>query len=170
MRRARLDRYDLAILSALQRDGRMSKLRLAEAIHLSPTPCWERLRRLEREGFILGYHAEVAINELLDVAHFLVEVTLSRHRAEDFVRFEGAVGQRPEVLTCYAVAGGFDYLLLVVADDIAAYQSMIDAWLEDGMGVERYFTYVVTRTVKQVGQFPLERFWTSRRRGEPETD
>lgn len=168
MRRARLDRYDLAILTALQRDGRMSKLRLAEAIHLSPTPCWERLRRLEREGLVRGYHAEVAIDELLDVAHFLVEVTLTRHRAEDFARFEGAVAQRPEALSCYAVAGGFDYLLLVVAADIVAYQRFIDGWLEDGMGVERYFTYVVTRTVKQDRAFPLERFWDNRRRDDQE--
>ncbi|WP_455383844.1 Lrp/AsnC family transcriptional regulator [Acidihalobacter prosperus] len=165
MRRTRLDRYDLAILAALQRDGRMSKLRLSEAIHLSPTPCWERLRRLEREGFIRGYHADVAVDELFDVSHFLVEVTLSRHRAEDFTRFEAAVEAHSEVLTCYAVAGGFDYLLLMVADDIAAYQSMIESWLNDDMGVERYFTYVVTRTVKNNRDFPLERFWSTRRRG-----
>ncbi|WP_455380222.1 Lrp/AsnC family transcriptional regulator [Acidihalobacter prosperus] len=169
MRHLRLDRYDLAILSALQQDGRMSKLRLADKIHLSPTPCWERLRRLEREGFILGYHAEVAISELLDVAHFLVEVTLSRHRAEDFSRFEQAVEKRPEVLTCYAVAGGFDYLLLVVAGDISDYQSLLQNWLETETGVERFFTYVVTRTVKQIKTFPLERFWNNRTRNEPNT-
>jgi len=163
MRRTRLDRYDLAILAALQCDGRMSKLRLAETIHLSPTPCWERLRRLEREGFIRGYHADVAVEELFDIAHFLVEVTLSRHRTADFTRFEAAVAQRPEVLTCYAVAGGFDYLLAVVADDIASYQAMIESWLDDDMGVERYFTYVVTRTVKNDRNFPLERFWSAKR-------
>lgn len=165
MARARLDRYDLAILSALQRDGRMSKLRLAEAIHLSPTPCWERLRRLEREGLIRGYRAEIAVEEIFDVAQFLVEVTLSRHRAEDFSRFEAAVNARPEVLACHAVAGGFDYLLTVVADDIAAYQAMVESWLDDDLGVERYFTYVVTRTVKNDRSFPLERFWETRRRG-----
>jgi Lrp/AsnC family transcriptional regulator, regulator of ectoine-degradation genes len=166
MRRARLDRYDLAILAALQRDGRMSKLRLSEAIHLSPTPCWERLRKLERDGFIRGYHADVAVEELFDVSHFLVEVTLSRHRAEDFARFESAVNAHPEVLTSYAVAGGFDYFLSVVAESIAAYQEMIESWLNEDMGVERYFTYVVTRTVKDSRHFPVEHFWSMRRRDE----
>lgn len=166
MRRARLDRYDLAILAALQRDGRMSKLRLSEAIHLSPTPCWERLRKLERDGFIRGYHADIAIEELFDVSHFLVEVTLSRHRQEDFARFEASVNSYPEVLTCHAVAGGFDYMLMVAAENISAYQGMIESWLTDEMGVERYFTYVVTRTVKTSIGFPIEHFWSSRRREE----
>lgn len=166
MQRSRLDRYDLAILCALQRDGRMSKVRLAEIIHLTPTPCWERLRRLERDGFIRGYHAEVAVEALLDIERFLVEVTLTRHRPEDFARFEAAVAAQPRVLACFAVAGGFDYLLTVVADDALDYQRMMDAWLGEEVGVERYFTYVVTRTVKAERSFPLESFWTTRRRAE----
>ncbi|APZ44581.1 AsnC family transcriptional regulator [Acidihalobacter ferrooxydans] len=158
----RLDRYDLAILAALQRDGRMSKQKLSEAIHLSPTPCWERLKRLERDGLIRGYRAELAIGKLLDVAHFMVEVTLSRHRQEDFVRFEEEVESHAEILSCYAVAGGFDYLLMVVAENIRKYQQNMESWLTEKLGVERYFTYVVTKTVKEARYFPLDEFWSAR--------
>lgn len=157
----KLDAYDVKILSTLQRHGRMTKLKLAEEIHLSPSPCWERLRRLEASGIIRGYRAEVAIERLVQVSTIWVEVRLSSHHAEDFERFDAAVRLVPEIVECYAVGGGVDYLLRVVCRDIEHYQQLIEELLAAAIGIERYFTYVVTKAVKHFQGFPIERLLAS---------
>src|SRR6187402_944931 len=91
----RLDGIDLRILEAIQKDGRITKLALAEAVGLSPTPCWVRLRRLEKAGIVTGYHARVALRSVAPVATVLMEVTLGSHRQADFDRFERAVRDIP---------------------------------------------------------------------------
>ena len=87
----KLDPIDLKILDAIQRDGRITKLALAEKVGLSPTPCWMRLRKLEQAGIINGYHARIAIRMLAPITTVLMEVTLRNHRQADFDRFERAV-------------------------------------------------------------------------------
>ena len=109
----KLDELDLKILTALQREGRMTKLKLAETVHLSPTPVWERLRRLEQAGVISGYHARINLEKLTRPTIVMVEMTLKRHRREDFDHFEAAVRDIPEIVECYATGGGIDYLLKV---------------------------------------------------------
>lgn len=151
----KLDAYDVKILAALQREGRITKLKLAEEIGLSPSPCWERMRRLEKHGLIRGYHANVDLEQLLHTATILVEVTLRSHQARDFERFEQAVADVPEILECYGTGGGIDYLLKVVALDIDHYQRVIDNLLLSEVGIDRYFTYIVTRHVKQDHEPPL---------------
>ena len=145
----RLDSYDFAILRTLQQNGRITKVALAEAVNLSPSPCWERLKKLEKAGLITGYHASVDVRKIAPVTEVLVELTLSGHRAEDFRRFEAAVQARPAVQACWAVGGGIDYLLRLVVGDIDAYQRFMDELLDAGAGIERYFGYIVTKTVKQ---------------------
>ena len=154
--RARLDAIDLKILATLQREGRITKLALAERVSLSPTPCWARLKRLEQAGYIVGYRAEIDLAKIASATTVLVEVTLKQHRYEDFQAFERAVQKVPEIVECLATGGGIDYLLKVVTADIDAYQRLIDELLTAGIGIERYFTYVVTRTVKDVAQAPVE--------------
>jgi Lrp/AsnC family transcriptional regulator of ectoine degradation len=151
----RLDRIDLRILDAVQRDGRITKLALAEKVGLSPTPCWMRLRKLEKAGLITGYHARLALRAVAPIATVLVEVTLGSHRQADFDRFERAIRDIPEIVSCWSVGGGVDYLLKVVARDIDAYQRLIDALLEREIGIDRYFTYIVTKTVKDETVVPL---------------
>lgn len=154
--RIRLDEQDIRILAALQRDGRMTKVKLAETINLSPSPCWERLRRLEDLGVIAGYHARINLELLVKPTTVLVEVTLRRHRREDFERFEQAVQDIPEIVECWATGGGVDYFLKVVTRDVDSYQRMIDGLLMDeGLGIDRYFTYIVTKPVKSAGEVPL---------------
>lgn len=148
MRRDKLDAIDVKILAALQREGRMTKTALAETVSLSPTPCWERLKRLEKAGYIKGYRAELALEKLGAVTTVLVEVTLKQHRYEDFARFEQAIHGLDEIVECQATGGGIDYFLKVVAPDIDAYQRLIDRLLIADIGIDRYFTYVVTRPVK----------------------
>lgn len=117
----RLDAFDLRILDAIQRDGRITKLALAEKTGLSPTPCWMRLRKLEKAGIISGYHARVSLRRVTPVASVMVQLTLANHRQADFDRFERAVRDIPEIVCCWSVGGGVDYILKVVATDIDAY-------------------------------------------------
>ena len=152
----RLDAIDIRILDAIQRDGRITKLALAEKVGLSPTPCWVRLARLEKAGIVAGYHGRLALKSVAPVTTVLVEMTLANHRQADFDRFERAVKEAPEIIACWSVGGGVDYLLKVVARDVDAYQRLIDGLLEREIGIDRYFTYIVTRTVKEETALPLD--------------
>jgi len=144
----KLDKIDLKILTVLQRDGRMTKLRLAEAVNLSPTACWERLSRLEKSGVIAGYTVRIDTTKLSRQTTVMVEITLKSHQQADFQRFEAAILKEPTIISCDATGGGVDYILKVVSDDIDAYQRLIDRLLTLELGIERYFTYVVTKSVK----------------------
>ncbi|MCF6112993.1 Lrp/AsnC family transcriptional regulator [Mesorhizobium muleiense] len=151
----KLDQIDLKILDAVQRDGRITKLALADKVGLSPTPCWMRLRKLEKAGIVAGYHAKVAMRAVAPVAIVLMEVTLASHRQADFDRFERVIRDVPEIVACWSVGGGVDYLLKVMARDIDAYQRLVDALLEREIGIDRYFTYIVTKTVKEEVALPV---------------
>lgn len=155
--RRKLDEIDIRIRAALQRDGRMTKLRLAETVNLSPTPCWERLRRLETDGVIAGYRAVIDPDRVARTTMVLVEVTLKRHQHADFERFETAVHEVPEIVECHATGGGIDYMLKIVAADIDHYQRLIDRLLVADIGIDRYFTYIVTKQVKRGAPLPLDR-------------
>lgn len=150
----KLDAIDLRILDAVQRDGRITKLKLAEVVGLSPTPCWLRLRKLEQAGIIAGYHARLAPRRVVPIATVIVQVTLAAHRQTDFDRFERALATYPEITACWSVGGGIDYFLKVVTRDIEAYQTLIDRLLAAEIGIDRYFTYIVTRTVLDDTTFP----------------
>ncbi|MGM0534557.1 MAG: Lrp/AsnC family transcriptional regulator [Pseudomonadota bacterium] len=145
----KLDRYDLKILEILSRDGRITKSKLAEAINLSVSPCWERVRRLEKAGIIEGYSARINAAALVKRTPVWVQVELKAHNAESFARFEALVHATPEATECVAVGGGVDYLVKFETDSIDAYQRLMDAWLTGEAGIERYFTYIVTKTVKR---------------------
>lgn len=152
----KLDAIDLRILIEIQREGRITKLALAERVGLSPTPCWTRLRRLEEAGIVAGYHARVALRQLVPIAVVFMEVTLGAHRQADFERFERAVKDIPAILSCWSIGGGIDYLLKVVARDIDAYQRLVDRLLEREIGIDRYFTYIVTKTIKDDPVMPVD--------------
>jgi Lrp/AsnC family transcriptional regulator of ectoine degradation len=152
----KLDAIDLRILREIQREGRVTKLALAERVGLSPTPCWTRLRRLEKAGIVSGYHARIALRQLVPIAVVFMEVTLGGHRQGDFERFERTVKNVPEIVACWSVGGGIDYLLKVVARDIDVYQRLVDGLLEREIGIDRYFTYIVTKTIKDDPVMPLD--------------
>lgn len=144
----RLDARDIRILSILQREGRISKTALAERVNLSSTPCWERLRRLEQAGIIESYGAQISLKAFGPVTIVFVEVSIENHRSEDFERFENAIAQVPEIVECWALGGGIDYLCKVVVRNLADYQELIEGLLAQQIGIQRYFTYVVTAPVK----------------------
>ena len=143
----KLDAIDLKIIAALRRDGRMTKLRLAEAANLSPAACWERLRRLESGGVIRGYTAIVDLEADAPRTTVIVEISLKSHQQADFRRFEEAVAREPAIVACDATGGGIDYIIRVVVPDIDSYQRLIDRLLDPGIGIERDFTYVVTKSI-----------------------
>lgn len=155
MTRHKLDQTDLKILDAIQRDGRITKLALAEKVGLSPTPCWMRLRKLEKAGIVAGYHAHLNLRSVAPLATVLMEVTLGAHRQADFDRFERTIRDIPEIVACWSVGGGVDYVLKVVARDIDHYQRLVDSLLDREIGIDRYFTYIVTRTVKEETVLPV---------------
>jgi Lrp/AsnC family transcriptional regulator of ectoine degradation len=143
-----LDARDRRLLSVVAREGRITNQALAERVHLSPSACLERWKRLEQAGVIQGYRAELALGQLGMPLLVHVEVSLKRHEASDFARFERAIQAIPEIVRCDAIGGGIDYLLTIAARGMADYQALIDRLLEAEIGVSRYFTYVVTKTVK----------------------
>ncbi len=144
----RLDERDIAILSVLSAEGRISKKDLASRVNLSATPCWERLKRLEDAGLIRGYRADVALERLGPHVTVFVMVELDSHKAENFDAFERTIRRHSEVIGCWALGGGYDYLLQTVTRDIGQYQALIDAMLTARIGLKRYFTYIVTKSVK----------------------
>ena len=147
----KLDRIDLNILVHLQRNGRMSNVDLADAVGLSASPCLQRTKRLEAAGYITGYGAQVNLPRLGEVVIVFTELTLSDHRRTDFARFEAAMATIDEVVECHLVSGGYDYLLKFVTRGVAHYQAVIEAMLDRGLGIEKYFSYIVIKSpiVKQ---------------------
>lgn len=151
-----LDSRDIAILRTLASEGRITKAALADKVGLSPTPAWERLRKLERAGLIEGYGARFNLRKLGPSVTVFVAVELKGHTAAHFQTFERAVDRLEEVIWCWSLGGGFDYLMQVITTDIDSYQRLIDNLLEARVGLSRYYTYVVTKTTKAGGTPPFE--------------
>jgi len=148
MNKLGLDAADIRILSAVQQHGQLSKTRLAEIVNLSPTPCWARLDRLKTAGFIRGYHAELALERIIDFTQVVVTVSLSLHRKTEFDRFEDYIRMLDEVTDCMATGGGMDYVMKTVTPSLAAFQVLMDEMLSADLAIERYMTYIATRQVK----------------------
>jgi len=143
----KLDAIDLKILSVLQHEGRITKVKLAEAINLSVSPCWERLRRLEREDVISGYHAEINLNNILKTTMVWVEVSLKHHQRDDFEIFERYISSVAEVIECWATGGTIDYLMRVSATDLDSYKKFREKMIEADIGIDLYVTCVSTKRV-----------------------
>lgn len=150
-----IDKIDVRILRVLQADGRISNLRLAEAVHLSPTAVLERVKRLTREGYILGYEARLNPARLGAGLLVFVEVLLDRTVRDVMDDFKAAVQARPEILEAHLVAGGFDYLLKTRVADMAAYRQFIGSVIWTLPGVRETRTYAVMEEVKNTTRLPL---------------
>lgn len=143
-----LDRTDLRILQQLQDDGRISNLKLAEAVALSPTAVLARVQRLTRDGYIEGYEARLNPRKLGAGMLVFVEVLLDRTTPNVFDEFRAAVQVHPEILECHMVAGGFDYLLKTRVADMDAYRRFAGTVLWQLPGVRETRTYAVMEEVK----------------------
>ena len=152
---ADLDRIDLKILQALQVDGRMANLKLAEAVTLSPTAVLARVQRLTREGYILGYEARLNPLKLGAGLMVFVEVLLDKTTPNVFDAFKAAVQVRAEIMECHMVAGGFDYLLKTRMADMTAYREFAGSVLWQLPGVRETRTYAVMEEVKSTTHLKL---------------
>lgn len=143
-----LDLTDIRILSALQDHGELSKVQLSKVVNLSPTPCWTRLKRLTEAGYIRGYHAEIALDEVVDFTSAIVTISLSHHTQEHFDRFENRVRLTQSITECYATAGGTDYVMKVFTPSLRDFQELSHALLGGDLSIDRYVAHIVTREVK----------------------
>jgi DNA-binding Lrp family transcriptional regulator len=140
-----LDRFDLKILVHLQRAGRCSNVELAEAVGLSPSPCLLRTKRLQDVGVIRGYNADVVLETLGDHVIVFSEVTMGSHHPADFRKFEAAVAKYDEIVECYNVSGGYDYLLKIVAPTVAHFQALMERLLDEEIGILKFSSRIVLR-------------------------
>jgi len=152
---ASIDKIDAKILRVLQKDGRISNLKLAEEVHLSPTAVLERVKRLTRDGYILGYEAKLNPAKLGAGMLVFIEVLLDRTAPDVMDNFKAAVQVRPEILECHLVAGGFDYLIKTRVADMSAYRGMIGSVIWALPGVRETRTYAVMEEVKSSTALPL---------------
>jgi DNA-binding Lrp family transcriptional regulator len=157
------DRFDLKILVRLQREGRCSNVDLADSVGLSPSPCLLRTRRLQELGLIRSYGADIALEKLGDHVVVFSEVTLGSHRPQDFRKFEEAAAQYEEIVECYNVSGGYDYLLKIVAPGVGYFQALMDKMLEDDIGIERFASRIVLRQSLARRGYPLGIIATQKR-------
>ncbi len=150
-----IDRIDMKILQQLQADGRISNLKLAECVALSPTAVLARVQRLTREGYILGYEARLNPHKLGRGMLVFVEVLLDRTTPNVFDAFKAAVQVRSEIMECHMVAGGFDYLLKTRMADMDAYRAFAGTVLWQLPGVRETRTYAVMEEVVNSTQLRL---------------
>ncbi|MCW5752836.1 MAG: Lrp/AsnC ligand binding domain-containing protein [Alphaproteobacteria bacterium] len=151
-----IDRIDRRILKLIQADGRIAVAELSERVGLSPSSTGERLRRMQKEGVILGYGARLDPHRLGLGLLVFVEVSLDKTTADIFDRFAASVRAAPEVLECHMVAGGFDYLVKTRVADMTAYRRFLGEVLLALPGVKETRTYAVMEEIKSDGFLPIE--------------
>ncbi len=150
-----LDRIDLKILRTLQSDGRISMTDLADRVGLSATPCTERVRRLEREGIIEGYHARIHPQALGLALLVFVEIKLSTKSGEIFEAFRREVIKLPHILDCHLVSGDFDYLIKARIPDMSRYRQLLGDILLQLPCANESRSYVVMEEVKETLELPF---------------
>lgn len=148
----KLDRIDQKIIEILKLDGRISYQRLAELVHLTPRPCQERVRKLERAGVIRGYTAlidEPAPPQNGVILQLQIALASQSGRAAQ-VAFEAEVNQRADVLACWLVSGPFDYMLRLRCTDMDAYRTISNTWLSNtSFKIEKIISSPEMQTVKE---------------------
>lgn len=150
-----LDRIDRKILNELQQDGRISNVELSKRVDLSPTPCLERVRRLERQGFITGYIATLNPQYLGAALLVYIEITLSRGQPDVFDQFNKAVLQSDAIQECHLVSGDFDYLLKTRVANMSEYRKLLSVTLLNLPSIKETRTYVVMEEVKVKTQLTI---------------
>lgn len=152
----KLDRIDLRILARLQADGRVTNNRLAEEVGLSPSPCLQRVRRLEKLGVIERYLGMIELARVCRHVTVIATVTLRNHGPEDFDQFEAIVRAMPQVVECIKVSGTVDYMLRFVCSDLESYHALSDQLLKAGPSVAQLSSHVMLSGIKTFAGYPLE--------------
>lgn len=150
-----LDRIDRRILAVLQADGRLTNQALSDRVALSPSACLARVRRLERAGFIQGYHARLDPFMVGVGLVLFAEVTLKGHSPQELSRFDAAVNAIPQIVEASHVSGDYDYLLKVVVDDMAEWTRIGEQLTSGDAGADRVNTHVLMRKPKVFVGYPV---------------
>ena len=151
-----LDAIDCRIVAALQADGRLTNLELAERVGLSPSPCLRRVKRLERDGYIENYRAVLQRNRLGLSLTVFVGVKIGGHANVEAEKFQAAVVAMPEVVACHLVSGEADYLLEVVVPDLERYQQFLVGKLLALPIVREVRSNIAIQTLKAGAPLPLD--------------
>lgn len=152
---SKLDSYERKILRALQEDASLSTARLSEVVGLSPSPCWRRVDRLEKEGFITRRVALVGRQKVGLNAQIFAQVKLNAHGRANLDEFASAIRSFPEVLEAYVLMGVFDFLLRIVAEDINAYERFFFTKLSKLPGIQEINSTVALSEVKATTALPI---------------
>ncbi len=148
-----LDRIDIKILAALQRDGRATMAKLSKLVGLSPRPCLERVRRLRAAGIIAGYQAVLNLDRLSRPVTVFAALTLTVHRRQD--RVERRLAQIEEAVESWQVSGDVDYLVRFVCADLGVYEALTNDLVEDEtLGVARIVSHITLRPVRRFEGYP----------------
>ncbi len=148
-----LDRIDVRILAALQRDGRATIQKLAQTVGLSPRASLERVRRLEAAGVIAGYQAVIELGRIARPVNIFAEIILEKHANRG--RFEKRLAALDDVVECWEVSGTVDYIARFVCADLAAYEELSGALIDDEhLGVARIVSHVALRPVRRFAGYP----------------
>lgn len=158
-----MDRFSLQLLAELQRDARQTVQQLADAVGLSPTPVWRRIKEMEASGVIRGYTAVVDRERVGLGLHVVVEANLSEHTEELVRRFERAVAASPQIVRCVSTTGQADYILTVLIGDIKAYEQFLHDTLFRLPGITHVRSSIVLKEVKQEVRLPVALQATSQR-------
>ena len=145
----KLDRIDRMILHILQRDGRIAISELAAKVNLSTTPCSERVKRLERDGIIMGYHARLNPEKLEKNLLVFLEIKLSAKSGDVFEQVARDLSEIPEVLECHLISGDFDYLVKARLKEMSAYRRLLGDLLKKLPSSASSHSYVVMEEVKE---------------------
>lgn len=151
----KLDQIDHKILKFLQENARITNAELAEKVGLSPTPCLRRLRRLETDGIIRGYHTEVNREALGVNVTVIILVKLEREDDKTLREFEASIKARDEVMECYLVTGKFDYFIRVVIPSLAAYETFLSETILRMPNVETVESSFTLREVERKVVIPI---------------
>ena len=149
------DGFSIRILSELQRDARQTILQIAQRVGLTSTPCWKRVKEMERSGVIRGYTALVDRDKVGLLICVLVEITLIKHTEKFTLDFEKEVAACPQITECYSTTGNADYMLKVVTTDIKTYEAFMHSVLFKLPGVDHVRSSIVLREVKYDPRLPL---------------
>ena len=153
---ADLDRYERKILRELQRNADQTTAQIAEKVGLSPSPCWRRIDRLERDGIIRGRVAVIDRRKIGLNAHIFAQVRLNAHGRSNLDEFSAAIRSFPEVLDAYVLMGQTDFMLRIVTTDIDAYERFFFEKLSKLSGVQEITSTVALSDIKSTHELPIE--------------
>lgn len=151
-----LDKLDLSILTFLQTDARITNQALADKVGLSPSSCLQRVKQLEKKGFITQYYSQISLNKVCRYVICIANVTMRDHAPQDFEDFSALVSRIPEVTECSTVSGECDFILKIVCSDMTRYLELNNYLLNSSKKIANINTYVVMNENKPFNGYPLK--------------